>query len=106
MKLLVIGDKVVSQALTLVLAEKLRIPVIGCEFSDGLGVFLTESPSHIMILFCGELPEADETLRDIKNTREPVKILHSGLSTNPSPDYFQMPYDLGKLVAWLEEKLQ
>lgn len=104
-KLLIIGDNGdnnIGRALTVVLSLKLSVPVVGASHSTCLGLFLEESPSTVLIVH-PDSKEAKQALADLLNTGEDFKALFTSFAPT-SDDNFQMPYDLEKLVAWLEER--
>lgn len=103
-KLLIVGDMVLGQALQTVLATRLSVPVSFAMYNQCLEIFLEESSSHVLIVH-PNAEEAKHVLKDLNNTGEEFKALVTSFAPT-SDENFQMPYDLEKLVAWVEERLK
>jgi hypothetical protein len=104
-KLMIIGDagdNWLGQALTVVLAQKLSVPVIGATHDSCLGLFLEENPSAVLLVSPDDKDKV--CLKDLQLTGEEFKTLSASYEPT-SEENFQMPFDLEKFVAWLEEKM-
>lgn len=108
MKILVVGENIVCQALAQVLGLFKDVEVIQASHEDALMAFLTENPSHVVVLDYDEHGDRHsswsrgvQSFKDIKNSAGTEIVLRSGFSSYPYDDYIQQPFLVTGLVKRL-----
>jgi len=106
--LVVTNDRNVGAALWRLL-KVLGFEVVTSNHEEALATFLTEDPSHVLILEYSEIGEKLEehnigrrTYDDIKKSASPgTRIIRCGLENYHYDDYLRLPFEIGELKRLL-----